>query len=128
MVVYLKLVHKLNINTARSRSLGDKEKFSEFIRSRNPQIPSKAENCQKVKNDDGNLDGKRNVKEIQREIKYLWQDICLITQYQLNSSFSVSATQIPCIFQLNLIFNLIFEIWNHYYSTVFDSFLFPAGL
>ena len=80
MVVYLKLVHKLNINTARSRSLGDKEKFSEFIRSRNPQIPSKAENCQKVKNDDGNLYGKITVEEIQREISQVMNSTLTTTE------------------------------------------------
>ena len=50
-----------------------------------------------MKNEDRKLDGMRTVTEIQREIEYLWQDICLITQYQLKARVSVSPTQIPHI-------------------------------
>ena len=53
-------------------------------KSKNPQIPSKPENCHRVNNEDGNLIGRRTVTEIQIEIEYLWQDICQITQYQKN--------------------------------------------
>ena len=66
--------------------------------SRNPQTPSNPENCPKVKNEDRNLAGRRTITEIQIEIEYLWQDICQITQYQLNPCPPVPPNQIPRIF------------------------------